>query len=186
MMFYLALSILIVSIAVQVFLKFKNLVGKTLAKNVFKLILLISVILIFSFSFYNTRQLFLTWQTSPPSKYLIPPYRSIYYFLSYSFFHFYIKYLISFGISLFFLAFFKYINKKKRYRFFENEEPYIAGVSIFILPHPWCFIYLIAIFLIGIIGTALLKFRGSQARFPFYYFWLWPSLAILLVSKFLV
>ena len=78
----------------------------------------------FSYAFWGVAGLFLLraiiftyflhvlWSRSAPSKYLLPPYQPISYFVGYSFFHFYFSFLLDLGaisiISLCFLILKKY------------------------------------------------------------------------------
>ena len=60
-------------------------------QKIFKYIFWIAVILVFIFLSYQVRQLFLLWQSSAPTSYLIPPYQNISYFLTYAFYIFLFK-----------------------------------------------------------------------------------------------
>jgi len=180
------LGILCLNQISQLILGYFGLRGKKKTFVFFKTSFFLSLFLIFSYCFYLARKQFFAWYFSFPANQLVPPYNEIWYFFHYSFTHFFMKYFISLLLSLAFFAFFSFWNKRHKGRFFEKEEFYIAALSIFVLPHPLCFIYLIAIFTIGIIGSLILKLTSSRVnelRFPFYYFWLPVAIVVFLAGK---
>ena len=186
----LSLGILILNQISQIILASFGLKGKNKAFIFFKSSFFFSLVLIFSYLFYLMRDQFFIWYSSAPSKFLIPPYNEIWYFFHYSFIHFFLNYFISFFTSLFFLVYFYFLNKRHQGKLFEREEIYIAALAIFLLPYPVCFIYIVSIFVIGLLGSVSVNFYfkkcqllTNERRFPFYYIWLPLSILVFLVWK---
>lgn len=117
-----------------------------------------------------------------PLSFLVPPYRSMWYVIGYHFTRFAMYYVISLVASiLFFISSIKYNNKFQN-RFFENEEPYLGALSLFLLGNGewfylWIF-YLIAILIISVFGSYILQFLFKKnERFQLY--WLWMPVALI-------
>ncbi len=112
--------------------------------------------------FYLTRSQFFLWYNDEFSKYLIPPYSGIGYFIFYTFTRFWAPYVISLAVALIFLWLAGYFNKRKDYRFFQPEEPYFLAIAIFLSGHPAWVLYLILALSGGLAFTLLA--RGSWLR----------------------
>ena len=145
----------------------------------------VSWIVIFGLLFFQSWQQYQVWSQNELSKFLLPPYQPIAYFLGYSFTHFFKNYLISLVIALLFLSAAVFLNKKFPEKFFEKEEPYLGAIAIFLVGHPLWIYYLIAILIIGLFGTLFFQFKW-RARFPFYHFWLPLAISVLIIGKVLI
>lgn len=133
------------------------------------------VVLEFILLFYLTRQQFFLWYENDLSKFLIPPYKGMGYFIFYSFTRFWLPYLIALTIGLIFFGLAKYLNKKKNYRFFEKEEPYFLAMALFLSGHPGWFLYL-GLLLFATLAMVVYK-RGERVSF----YWLWLPIGILAI-----
>ena len=225
-MFYFSLGILILVLGLQIIRRFGGLFGSILRRfdllklksgniweveppqvKVFKYIFIISIFIVFAAVFYQSFEQYRVWSQNELSKFLLPPYQSIAYFLGYSFTHFFKNYLISLVIALLFLSAAVFLNKKSQERFFEKEEPYLGALAIFLVGHPLWIYYLIAIFTVGLLGTLILHTKSIfgrsdfpkinrqyqevrppdiEKRFPFYHFWLPLAILVLIIGKILI
>jgi len=141
--------------------------------------------------FWASRQQFLLWQNNEISKFLIPPYAPINYFVYYTFTRLWLPYLVSGVAGLVGLWVAVFFNRKYGGRFFYDEEPYYPALGLFLTDHPGWILYLIlslAVYLVLVIacppkpreagrrwGYWILK-KETQ-RVSFYYLWL-PLAAI--------
>ena len=138
------------------------------------------------FAFYNTRNQFLLWFNDDLSKYLIPPYSTINYFLEYAFYHFWLSHAISLVIGLIFFYSAHYYNNKHAKVFFEKEELYFLLTSIFIVGHPGWILYLGIIFIFTLLYAICHWLIARQiSRISFYYWWLPLGALALILDVFL-
>ena len=147
--------------------------------------------MIFSLLSYKSYQQYQIWQENDVSKYFLPPYQSVVYFIKYSFIHFFQKHLISLGAGLLFLGLANLLNNRFQKRFFEEEEPYLGALGLFTVGHPLWIFYFIAVMAIGVLGSLFLKVSSSKLqalsrRFPFYYFWLPVAIIVMIIGKILI
>lgn len=183
-MFYLALGILILTEGASLYWKRRSFI--------FKYIFIGGVILIFGFLFYQSWLQYQVWSQNELSKFFLPPYQSITYFLSYSFTQFFKNHLISLAVALLFLAAAFLLNKKFQERFFEKEEPYLGALAIFLVGHPWWMYYIIVMLVLGLLGSIFLFLKAKSQklkanyRFPFYHFWLPVALLVLIIGEILI
>lgn len=181
-MFYFCLGILILAEGASLFLRRRSFwVVKKIA-----VFFAGTIILIFGWLAVQSWRQYQIWSQNEMTKFLLPPHRSIAYFLQYIFTNFFFGYLISLTAALLFLAAMIILNKRFQKRFFEDEEPFLGALAIFSVGHPLWLYDLLAIFAIGVLGTIFLRFRNKEQRFSFYYFWLPAALIIVIVGKFLV
>lgn len=184
---YLAIGILVLSFGAQIFLR--N-ISDFARQKIFKIIFWIAIIAIFGVSLYWSFKQYLLWlnpsQQFSFTKFLLPPYQDIGYFLKYAFMRFWMSYLISLvvGLIIFYAA--KNLNKKYGGRFFEAGELYILPLSFFLTGHPGWLIHVILILLIGA-GFSAYQFwkNKEQTRFSLYYLWLPTAFSVIIISKWL-
>jgi len=140
---------------------------------------------------YLTYSQYLLWHNSDGiAKYLVPPYTSITYVLSYYLARFAMYYMISLLISLIFLFAAKHYNKKFQDKFFEPEEPYLGALAIFLLGNrDWNYawiLYLISLLVFSALGSAIFcNWLKKMERFPLYWLWLPTAVFAILIMKFL-
>lgn len=159
---------------------------------VFKRLFIGAIILILGWSGFQSYQQYQLWSGNALFKFLIPPYQSIAYFLKYSFTHFFGSYLFSLMAGLLFLWLADLLNHRYQKRFFEEGEPYLGALAIFVLGQPFWIFYFIIVMAIGVLGSLFLiiktKAIGSKTlhRFPFYYLWLPVAIVIMIIVKILI
>jgi len=148
------------------------------------------IILIFGNAFYLSYSQYKIWKYGTASdftKFLLPPYQSINYFIGYSLFHFFTAHLISLVFAFSFLKIAKYYNKKFEERFFYPEEYYLGALAIFLSGFPGIFLYIISIFFASVLGSLILnKFSTLRGeRVSFYYLWIPTAIFVIIISKWL-
>lgn len=82
------------------------------------------------------------------------------------------------------------LNNRFEKRFFEEEEPYLGALAMFLLGQPLWMFYFVVVMAIGVLGSLFLiikaKMAGSETfrRFPFYYLWITVAIILLLIKNF--
>ena len=186
-MFYSLLGILILAAGASFRVK-----GRSFRFHVLCFMFYVSWIVIFGLLFYKSCQQYQIWAGNELSKLLLPPHQPIFYFLKYSFTHFFENYLISLTAGLLFLWLANLLNNRCQKRFFEEGEIYLGALAIFVLGHPLWMFYFLAIMSVGVIGTLFLKVSSSMLhasccrRFPFYHFWLPVAAIVMIIGKILI
>ncbi len=153
--------------------------------KIYKAFFWVSVAVIILYYFYLVYAQYLIWKDgSELTKFLVPPYESIFYVFGYHFTRFLLYYLIAFAVAVIFFFSAKRLNQRFGGRFFEPAEPYLGVLSVFLLGNPawnyaWAY-YLAVILLTAVIvtGYRLLVTRENR-RFSLY--WLWLPVAILVM-----
>jgi len=152
------------------------------------------VLVIFAIQDYWAYAQFRLWESSEPSKYLIPPYNGWSYFIQYVGWHLYAPYIISLIIALIFFYLARWYNSRHDFSFFHNEEYYFIALSIFLSGHPGWIIYGA---LLMVVSMAVIAFRNLVLRkpekFSLYYFWfpisaiailiMWALYGVVFISK---
>jgi hypothetical protein len=191
MLFYLSLTILVFVLGAQLWLRFfVNRRGLTQANtqinaDIFKYIFLISLFLISGLLFYQSFKQYQLWSQNEISQYLLPPHRSINYFIFYVFRRIFVPYLISLTVAILFFFSAKFFNKKYEERFFYPEEYYLGALAMFLMSHPgWLFylIFLISAYLLIHICSSFIV-HSSSFRISLYYLWIPTTIFVILISR---
>ena len=125
------------------------------------------------------------WQANGFTRSFLPPYNSINYFLLYSGFKFFFPYFLSLAVALLFILWMKAANRKRGDIFFEKEEPYLAGLGIFLSGHPGWMIYLLTVVFCYLIIHLFQRLKGiKNKRVPLYYLWIPAGLFVILINAF--
>lgn len=153
---------------------------------IFKLIFIFAIILVFSVLVSNSWQLHNLWRENEVSKFLLPPYTSIDYFLFYVGTRFFAPYGISLVIALLFLWLAKFINQRYHGRFFYDEECYFGALGIFLSSHPgWLFYAIFLLFIYLLTHFFLLFVSHSLERLSLYYLWLPAAISVIIIDRWL-
>lgn len=137
----------------------------------------------FGYLFLITYLQYNIWKGNDLTSGFLPPASDWGYFIKYSFYRFWIIYLVSFFLSLLFIFIGDYFNKKYQERFFESGEVYLGGVSILISGYPGVVFYIIVFFLIFLISSLFFYFiRGNNFRLSPYYLWMPTAVCVILTS----
>lgn len=134
-----------------------------------------------------------TWMIAAPSKFLLPPYQSSSYFLTYAGARFFAPYIISLIVAIIFLWMARSYNRRHSEQFFYLEEYYFLALGIFFAGQPGWIFYLFFLFIIAFfahIGIAAVRRTSDLAmtndyRFSFYYFWLPVAVFVILIMQWL-
>lgn len=142
-----------------------------------------AAVLIFGFQIYWAQAQYFLWlSVGPPAQYLLPPYQQISYFFQYSFHQFFLKYVISLGAALLFLVIAKLLNRRFQKRFFEEGEPYLGALAIFVLGHPLWLYEVPTVLGLGLLGAAYNFLTRKRERFPLCHFWIPAAILIYLTA----
>ncbi len=155
--------------------------------NFIKLIFIISVIAVFSLLIYYSYQQYVAWAGAEPSKFLLPPYQSIDYFIKYVGGRFFAPYLISLIAAILFLFAANRLNKKYNERFFHPEEPYLGALAIFVIGHPgWLFYFAGLIIFYLLFSIFYFLFSKRNQRISLYWWWLPMAIFVIIINKWLI
>ncbi|MER3406867.1 MAG: hypothetical protein C4278_00320 [Patescibacteria group bacterium] len=129
-------------------------------EKIFKLILFFLLIFYFLYSSFLLIIQYYVWKNSPFSKYLLPPYLPITYFLSYSLFMFFRDFFFRIiGLFLIILIANLIIFILKRDPFYEDEKPIIYLCSMLLsFPYNFFFIFL-SFFILLLMGILSWKIK---------------------------
>ncbi|MEK7634553.1 MAG: hypothetical protein AAB396_01550 [Patescibacteria group bacterium] len=155
-----------------------------------KYIFYFSIFAVFSSLIYYSYQQYIVWQSAEPSKFLLPPYQSVNYFLYYIGMRFFAPYIVSLSISILFLFVAKIFNKKYDERFFYPEELWFGALALFFAGWPGSLFYFIGLILIYLILHLLLavsrKSLIKETRISLYYWWIPLAIFVILLSNLLI
>lgn len=183
---YLFFSFVFLLILTLLFYKLKSEEKK---KNLFYFILLLSILVFIIWSFVLSFWQYLIWKNNSFSKYLLPPYQNINYFLNYVYFHFW-RDLFFRILSLFLiLIFLKIINFIfKRDIFYDDEKILIIQLALFfVFPINILFVYFSFFLLLLIIGASIIiKKIPLNMKYSFKNYWLITAWIILLIEPLLI
>ncbi len=157
------------------------------AERWYKFFFIAGILLVFTSIFFQIRQHYRLWLEDDVSKYLLPPYQDIGYFLFYAFTRFLAPYLISLAIALLFLLTAKVINKRYQKRFFYPEEPYVGALAIFLTSHPGWVLYSV-IFISAYLAFHLFEagiHRHIYRRISTYWLWLPAAIFVIIIQRWL-
>jgi len=120
------------------------------------------------------------WLNNDFSRFLLPPHQPITYFIGYVWLHFAKAGVFSAALAgLLFLSM-TLLNKRFDYRFFYDEEPMMAAISVFAVPWPDGLLVIMLLLAAGIGGQAVFWLAGKHERMPLVYFWLPAAITALL------
>ena len=148
-----------------------------------KKIYIFAVLICFGYSAVLTYLQYEIWQDHPLMKNILPPFSGWSYFIQYSFFRFWVTYIIAFAASLIFLWAADYLNKKREGIFFEKEELYIGAIAIMTVGYPGIIFYVISLVFVFLFVLFLLSLlKGKNYRISLYYLWLPVSVCVIMLS----
>ena len=144
------------------------------------LIYLLAISLSIGISLLQSFLTYLSWEKNSLSYLLLPPFTSINYFFSYTFFHFFRPALFNLFLSFLFLALLKIFNKIFKGRLFFEEEIYFVSLGILISPFPTNLLLIFCAFLSGVFISLTRRIFKRKSEFISLYY-LWLPLAILMI-----
>jgi hypothetical protein len=146
----------------------------------------ISVAAVFLLSAYWAFAQYLAWLSGETTRYLLPPYQSINYFLLYVGARFFGPYVLSLFIAIaaFYAA--RWYNARKDWSLFYDEEYYFIALSIFLVGHPYWIAYALILPAVAglIIGFRYLILRKTD-KFSLYYLWFPVAALVILITGWL-
>lgn len=167
------------SLAVLAFMEGALIFKRSFLKKSAKAIFVFSIAAVFLVSLYYSFDLYSVWKTNPVTAAMLPPSTHINYFLFYVFMWAFAPYVVSLVAALVFLSAFKISNKKSGEKYFETEEPWMAGTAIFLCGHPGWLVYMVSLIVIYLLMHLFFRAknqsrkRGSLSdRLPLYRLWI--------------
>jgi hypothetical protein len=145
----------------------------------------LSIAGIFSASLYWAWSHYQLWKANTLTKFFLPPYQNFGYFYSYVGYKIFAPLLISLAVAILLSRFAEFFNRKYGERFFESEEIAVMALGVFLTGYPGFLLYLILIFLGGILLSAF-YFLLSRGRAPLYYFWLPMAIFAILIKNWFI
>lgn len=180
-----AISFLTILFLLQIFLP------KARLNNAGFLFLMTAIILVFGLAGFNSWQQYSAWQVDPAAKFLLPPYQDWNYFVFHARYNFFNPYLISLLMGVIFFLGAKKLNKKYDGRFFEEVEPYLLLISMFLLGTPGWLAYLFVFFAVYFLVNILITFyhlfinKNTGVRIPLFYLWIPVAISTIMISRWL-
>lgn len=175
-----------IGLVFQLTIRYVNIVRRLFVpRQIFKYFFWSTVLIVFAYYFYLVYAQYIAWRDGGAlTELFVPPYQSITYVFGYHFTRFGLYYLVSLVAALLLLVLADRLNIKFKRRFFEDEEPYLGALAVFVLGNPawghaWIY-YIIALLSIALLVTSYqLLITKENRRFPLY--WLWLPVAILVI-----
>ena len=179
---YFPLSLIFLVILTKIY--FSKTEEEKKAKSYFLILILVLVFFILWSAFLSTVQYFL-WKNHPISKYLLPPYQEIDYFLNYAYFRFWRDFFYRILGILFILLFFKFLNFSfKRDIFYKDEKNLIPILSIFFF-FPYNILFMVLGFFMLLLITTMKIYRKKtdlNKYFSFRNYWLALAWVLFLIA----
>jgi hypothetical protein len=154
-------------------------------KKYWLLIFLLFFVIYFGFATFKSYLQFTIWKNHPISKYLLPPYQPISYFLSYSYHHFYKDFVWRLvGAFLVFLIIYT-LNKLFKETLFYYEEYYMVTILTALIDFPLNFLLLITgllmIFMWHIVGMVKKSSTFSE-KISFKNYWVFLCIFFIIIN----
>jgi hypothetical protein len=110
---------------------------------------------------------YFVWESNSFSRFFLPPYQPWSYFLSYSFFHFFLADIISLCLALFFYAIFK-VFKKYKPQFISESELDLLFLGSLLIASPKILFFIALLLFLSILSSLfnLLVFKKSEINWP--------------------
>lgn len=153
----------------------------------------LSVFAIFGTLFFFTYVQYTAWLAHPLSKFLLPPYQSATYFWGYVYSRFFSPWLIALFAGLLVGSLAAYVNRLWGGALFEEEEPRLLGLGIFLSGYPGFLVYLILVSFSYLCYNLFVTVRGKRGtaeggvpRVPMYWFWLPAAIFAIIVKSWVI
>lgn len=125
---------------------------------------------------------FEVWRLGESTNEFVSPFVGAGYFISYAGFRLFAQYIVSLLGAFMVCSGLMLANKKTGGRIFEREEPYVAGIAMFLAGWPGMFVYGACIFLFGFFGSAYAKIVKKE-YFSLYSIWLPAAILVILLRE---
>lgn len=125
------------------------------------------------------------WRTDPVGQFLLPPHQRWTYFALYVTRRIFAPWAIAGAVGLFLAAAAARLNRRFDGRFFEDEEPFLFGLAVFLVGYPAFLFYLALMLSLGTLFALVFRLVG-KARAPLYYLWIPVAVFAILITRFAV
>ncbi len=168
--------------------------GRPFSVKFIKTIFIFAIVAVFSLLIYYSYRQYVAWVSVEPSKFLLPPYQSIDYFIKYVGARLFAPYSISLVAALVFLYVAKTLNKKYEERFFEPEELWLGALALFLTGWPGSLFYLISLIFLYLIIHIFITFYNKlffrinprEVRVGLRFWWLPLAIFVIIINKWLI
>ncbi len=146
--------------------------------------LLLTVVFLL-WSLYLSFQQYFLWKNHPLSKFLLPPYQKINYYLNYAYFHFWRDFVYRLLGSFFIFLWLKFLEFIFQREVFYDEEKILLPLLglFFFFPYNLLFVFLgFFMLLLVIIMNFVKKGVSKEKRFSFKIYWLFLAWLIFILE----
>lgn len=136
------------------------------------------------FGIYVTWQQYRLWEAGELTRLLLPEYQDNYFYF-YTATRIIGPYFLSFVMALVTMKIMQWQNNRFGGKFFEAEEPYLMGISMFVVAYPACLVYLVLLLVVYLLLHIATLLRGAKnARLSLYNLWSPIGLATFLLFQY--
>jgi len=143
------------------------------------------VLCIFGLLTYWTYLQYSLWASGGASKYFLPPYQGITYFIGYVGVRIWGPWIVALFFALLIPFAARAAHKRLGERFFEDEEPYLIALGIFLSGYPGFLFYIPVVLILGLLLTTCYSLL-TKRRAPFYFLWMPAAIIAILITHFLI
>lgn len=186
---YFLLSLLFLAITTFFYLKLRHRISDMVCLA-WKWIFIVVLVIFILWSLFLSYKQYLVWKTHPFSRYLLPPYQKINYFLDYTYYHFWRDLCFRLvGILIIFLLMNFISFLLKRDVFYDEEKILVPYLSLFFFfPYNLIFFFLglfmlnFIIIVKNLITYKTIKLRKSEVLYSFKNYWVWLAWLMLILA----
>lgn len=154
--------------------------------RILKWLLPVAVALVFAVLAYFVVLQYELWAGGKDfTRFLLPPYQSMSFFYGYVTKRLVLSWLLALGAGFILAGLARILNQRFGRRFFEEEEPRLLALGIFLTGYPGFLFYLAFILAFGVLLTTYYSLR-SKGRAPLYYLWLPTAIFVIMVKNLLI
>ncbi len=134
---------------------------------------------------YAAWRQYAAWRAGAGSRFLLPPYQSIGYFLSYVGTRIFAPWLIALAAGILLSRLLAAFNRRFGERFFESEEMPLFGAAVFLTGYPGFLLYIPLVLFAGACLSVFYTLR-RRGRAPLYFLWIPVGIFVILFMYFLL
>jgi hypothetical protein len=180
-MVWLSVTIVIVSIGVQLFLR--SFLVRNAKKIFWGVVGIVALFLV-----YVTSLQYSIWLNDVGvAQFLLPPYQGIGYFAFFALMRIWIPFIASLTLGLLFWWGANRYNAAHSGQFFELEEYALGAIALFVVGWPGVIIYAVLFLILFLVASLVTLFiKGKRYKLSTYYFWLPVSLFAILMNELII
>lgn len=145
-----------------------------------------SAVVVFVIALYFSYLQYFAWQENSVTKFFLPPYQGVGYFIEYVGSRIVGEWVIAFLAALL-LGFTAHrLNRRFGERFLEPEEPWFLALGVFLSGYPGFLFYMILMLFFGLLFSTFYFLLSRGRRAPLYFVWLPMAVLAIIVEKLLI